>query len=136
METFPIDGRLISTSACALMRSSNHRLAIVACSARIRITVVICEGMGLRCGEMMALEWAEVNLAKRQLTMARSEWKGHVTTTKGGRVRHLPLTTRLTDALKEVRHLRGARVLCDKHGASLTQKEAPVTMRRVAGRRR
>ena len=92
--------------------------------------------MGLRCGEMMALEWAEVNLAKRQLTMARSEWKGHVTTTKGGRVRHLPLTTRLTDALKEVRHLKGARVLCDKHGASLTQKEAPVTMRRVAGRRR
>jgi hypothetical protein len=51
-------------------------------------------------GEMMALEWADVNLAKRQLTVARSEWKGHVTATKGGRVRHLPLTTRLTDALK------------------------------------
>lgn len=59
-----------------------------------------------------------MNLAKRQLTVARSELKGHVTATKGGRVKHLPLTTRLTDALKEARHLKGARVLCDKHGAS------------------
>jgi integrase len=87
---------------------------------------------GLRCGEMMALEWADVNVAKRQLTVARSEWKGHVTATKGGRVRHLPLTTRLTDALKEARHLKGARVLCDKRGASLTQKDVQVTMQRVA----
>jgi integrase len=47
---------------------------------------------GLRCGEMMALEWRDIDLAKRQLTVARSEWKGHVTATQGGRVRHLPLT--------------------------------------------
>ena len=41
---------------------------------------------GLRCGEMMALEWADVNLAKRRLTVQRSDWKGQVTPTKGGRV--------------------------------------------------
>jgi integrase len=28
---------------------------------------------GLRCGEMMALVWTDVNLAKRQLTVARSD---------------------------------------------------------------
>lgn len=55
---------------------------------------------GLRCGEMMALEWSDVDLAKRQLCVARSEWKGHVTATKGGRVRYVPLTERLRDALK------------------------------------
>jgi integrase len=33
---------------------------------------------GLRCGEMMALEWTDVDFAKRQLCVARSEWKGHV----------------------------------------------------------
>ena len=59
---------------------------------------------------MMALEWSDVNLGKRRVTVARSEWKGHVTATKGGRVRHLPLTVRLTQALKETRHLKGARV--------------------------
>jgi len=35
---------------------------------------------------MMALEWADVNLTKRQVSVARSDWKGHVTATKGGRV--------------------------------------------------
>ena len=86
---------------------------------------------GLRCGEMMALEWTDVNLGTRQLTVARSEWKGHVTATKGERVRHVPLTLRLSGALRSARHLRGPRVLCDKQGVSLTQKEVQVAMRRV-----
>ena len=47
---------------------------------------------GLRCGEIMALEWSDIDLAKRQLCVARSEWKGHVTVPKGGRWRHVPLT--------------------------------------------
>ena len=34
--------------------------------------------------------------------------------------------------LQEARHLKSERVLCDRHGASLTQKEIQVIMRRVA----
>jgi site-specific recombinase XerD len=44
------------------------------------------------------------------------------------------LTKRLTEALRQARHLRGARVLCDKQGQPLTQKVIQVTMRRVARR--
>ena len=54
---------------------------------------------GLRCGEMMALEWRDVDLAKRQLCVQRSDWKGQVTTTKGGRLRYVPMTERLAAAL-------------------------------------
>jgi integrase len=89
---------------------------------------------GLRCGEMMALEWSDVDLGKRQLSVARSEWKGHVTSTKGGRVRYVPMTLRLTDALKQARNLKGRRVVCDRKGTPLSQKEVQVIMRRV-GRR-
>jgi len=42
---------------------------------------------GLRCGEMIALEWQDVDLPKRQLCVQRSDWKGHVTAPKGGRLR-------------------------------------------------
>ena len=45
---------------------------------------------GLRCGEMMALEWSDVDLGKRQLCVQRSDWKGHVTAPKGGRLRYVP----------------------------------------------
>jgi len=82
----------------------------------------------------MALEWSDVDLAKRQLRVERSDWKGHVTSTKGGRVRYVPLTARLAAGLKEHRHLRGARVLCQRNGLPLTQKIVQDYVRRAARR--
>lgn len=89
---------------------------------------------GLRCGEMMALEWQDVDLEIRQVCVQRSEWKGHVTTTKGGRIRYVPLTARLTATLKLHRHLRGARVLVQADGRPLTQKIVQNHLRRAARR--
>jgi integrase len=98
------------------------------------LVVLLGGDAGLRCGEMMALEWTDVDLRKRQLCVARSEWKGHVTMPKGGRLRFVPLTTRLTEALQAARHLRGARVLCGADGQPLTQKMIQVMTRRAARR--
>jgi integrase len=83
---------------------------------------------------MMALEWSDVDLNKRQLCVARSEWKGHVNSPKGGRLRYVPLTKRLTETLRETRHLRGAGVLSEKDSQPLTQKVIQVMMRRAARR--
>jgi hypothetical protein len=68
---------------------------------------------------MMALDWGDVDLGKRQLCVARSDWKGHVTDTQGGRVRYVPSTTRLATALSEGRHLRSKRVLSHSKGQPL-----------------
>jgi len=73
-------------------------------------------------------------LAKRQLCVARSDWRGHVAAPKGGRIRYVPLTKRLAAALQAARHLRGPRVLCDAAGKPLTQKAVQVMVRRVARR--
>lgn len=54
---------------------------------------------GLRCGEIMALEWSDVDLGKRQLRVQRSDWKGHVTATKGGRVRYGPADDSARDSV-------------------------------------
>jgi len=58
------------------------------------LVVLLGGEAGLRCGEIMALEWTNVDLQKRQLCVAQSEWKGHVTVPKGGRLRYVPLTRR------------------------------------------
>jgi len=89
---------------------------------------------GLRCGEIMALEWRDVDLAKRQLCIQRSDWKGHVTATKGGRLRYVPMTRRVAAALRDYRHLRGARVLCQRDGSPLTQKIVQGSVRRAVRR--
>ena len=90
---------------------------------------------GLRCGEIAALEWRDVDLGKRQLCVQRSDWHGHVTTTKGGKLRYVPMTTRLTDALRQVRHLKGPRVFCDGNGGAFTPKMVSDHVRRAARRR-
>lgn len=102
--------------------------------ASAHLVVLLGGDAGLRCGEMMALRWEDVNLKKRQLRIQRSDWKGHVTSTKGGRVRYVPMTARLAGALQGHRHLRSELVLCQDDGLALTQKIVQVYVRRV-GRR-
>ena len=82
----------------------------------------------------MALEWSDVDLSKRQLCVQRSDWKGHVTVPKGGRLRYVPLTLRLTKALREHRHLKGARVLSSVDGSALTQRLVQGLVARAARR--
>jgi integrase len=89
--------------------------------ANAHLIVLLGGDAGLRCGEMMALEWPDVDLGKRQLCIQRSDWRGHVTAPKSGRLRHVPMTVRLAAALREHRHLRAARVICQGDGSPLTQ---------------
>lgn len=89
---------------------------------------------GLRCGEIIALEWSDVDLGKRQLCVQRSQWRGHVTTPKGGRLRYVPLTARLATALREHRHLRSPRVVGQRDGLPLTQDMVADHVTRAARR--
>jgi hypothetical protein len=63
--------------------------------------------------------WAD--LVKRQMCIRRSEWRGHVTVPKGGRLRYVPMTARLASAVHDHRHLESPRVLCLEDGSPLTQ---------------
>lgn len=111
---------------------------LVAAAERADANTLLCVLLGgdagLRCGEMMALTWNDVDLKKRQLCVQHSDWKGHVTTTKGGRLRHVPMTMRLAAALKQHRHLRSERVLCTADGQPLTQKMVQAAVSRVSRR--
>jgi integrase len=108
--------------------------AAEATDRRAYLLVLLGGEAGLRCGEMLALEWTDVDLAKRQLCVQRSDWKGHVTAPKGGRLRYVPLTVRLTAALRAHRHLRGARVLCLDDVTPLTQRLVQGFVQRAARR--
>jgi integrase len=91
---------------------------------------------GLRLGEIVALEWGDVDLRARRLTVQRSDWRGHVTVPKGGRTRRLPMTLRLSSALTPCRHLRSARVFCLPEGAPITRDRVIKSVRgaqRVGG---
>ena len=85
---------------------------------------------------MMAFEWQDVDLGKRQICVQRSEWKGHVTAPKGGRLRYVPLTVRLATALREHRHLRSAARVVSDDGAPLSADVVKHYVERAARRAR
>lgn len=108
--------------------------AAVEVDPQAHLAVLLGGDAGLRCGEMMALTWDDVNLRKDQICVERSDWRGNVTTTKGGRLRHIPMTSRLAAAVRAHRHLRGERVLCLDRGEPLTQKIVQAYVQRAARR--
>jgi integrase len=99
---------------------------------RTHLIVLLGGEAGLRCGEMVALEWNDVDLVNRQLCIGRSDWNGQVTSPKGGRSRHVPMTRRLTAALGAHRHLRSARVLCQDDNEPLTRQIVQTRAKRAA----
>jgi integrase len=123
-----------STAAFHDFEAYERLVAAARNDALAHLIVLLGGEAGLRCGEIMALEWSNVDLGNRQLCVAQSEWKGHVTAPKGGRLRYVPLTRRLAAALNGARHLRGKRVLCDLDGKSVTQKVVQVGVQRAARR--
>lgn len=97
---------------------------------RERQAIVLVGGdAGLRQGEMIALEWGDVDLVAGMLTVRRSAWRGIVGAPKGGRERKIPLTARLALVLKAHRHLRSDRVFCRSDGSPLTQSAIEAALR-------
>lgn len=126
-ESVPCTIRLLKTThyEAALHDFDEYERPVEAATvvdARAHLVVLLGGDAGLRGGEMMALEWPDIDLGKRQLRVQRSDWKGTVTAPKGGRTRVVPMTVRLATAMQAHRHLRGARVLCQEDGNPLTQK--------------
>lgn len=51
---------------------------------RTRIALLGCEGE-LRIGEIVALEWADIDLDRRQISIRHSDWRGELTSQTRGR---------------------------------------------------
>jgi integrase len=104
------------------------------CDWQTHLIVLLAGQAGLRSGEMRALRRCDVNLEARQVQVERSEWRGQVTATKSGRIRYVPMTKQLADALREYRHLRGALVLYRDDGSPFTEAAVRAHVDRAARR--
>jgi integrase len=91
--------------------------------------VLLGADAGLRQGEIIALEWGDVDLVAGALTVRRSSWKGQVGTPKSGRERKVPLTARLKAALEAHRHLKSELVFCHADGKPFTQSAIEAALR-------
>lgn len=90
-------------------------------------TLVLLGGDGaLRRGEILALEQSDIDYERGFITVERQIRRGRLGPPKGGVVATIPTTDRLLGALRQVRHLRGPRVLYRNTGEALDE----ATLRR------
>jgi len=85
-----------------------------------RTFLVVALKTGLRLGELLALQWQDIDLVAGHLIVRRTLWRGLEGPPKGGRNRKVPLSDVAVVALKAHRHLRGPYVFCDEKGKHLT----------------
>lgn len=86
---------------------------------------------GLRQGELMGLQWNDLDLTQKLLHVRRTIWRGVEGLPKGGRERTVDLPASVVDALKAHRHLRGRFVFCQEDGQQLTEGKMKAPLRRA-----
>lgn len=89
---------------------------------RVHLLVLLAGSAGLRRGEIIALKWTDLDLARRTIHLERAIWRKHEGTPKGGRGRPIDMTPELAEALAEHRHLQGERVLYSERGEELSNR--------------
>ncbi|WP_373691542.1 tyrosine-type recombinase/integrase [Hyalangium versicolor] len=99
-----------------------------------RVLLLVALKTGLRQGELIGLQWADLDLSRGVLTVRRSIWRGVEGLPKGGRERTLELPQSAVDALKGHRHLRGRFVFCQDDGQPLTAGKMESPLRRTLKR--
>jgi site-specific recombinase XerD len=116
------------------LRKKNLLDAARAIDWRTYLIVLLGGEGGLRVGEIVALEWVDIDHERRQMSIRHSDWRGQLTTPKNGRGRVVAMTERVATALRKHRHLRHARVLCKGDGEPITGQGAWSRVRYAAER--
>ena len=125
IDRMPASVRLLKVTHTEMEFYEEHELERLVEAAQktdplAHLAVLLGADAGLRMGEMIALEWSDIDFRRNLLTVARNDWRGKVGLPKGGRSRKVPMTRRLAATLSAARHLRGPRVLYRHDGRPLS----------------
>jgi len=86
---------------------------------------------GMRIGELLALTWADVDFARDQIRIWRSQWRGKITTTKNNGTRYVGLSRNARVALQAVHHQNSEFVFCRADGRPGSEGTAYDMIRRT-----
>jgi len=122
-------GKIAKPSFDFLSFDEAERL-LAAAEPEWRPVLLVAVKAGLRQGELIGLQWADLDLTQGLLHVRRTIWRGVEGTPKGGRERTVELPASVVAALKAHRHLRGRFVFCQEDGQPLTAGMMKAPLRR------
>jgi integrase len=107
------------------------KLLVRAADAEWHAMIVVALRCGLRQGELLGLQWSDLDLKKGLLRVKRNVYRGRVGSPKGGKWRDVPLSDDAIKALKAHRHLRSEWVFCTLDGRRLTENMCRKPLARI-----
>jgi integrase len=124
LERLPCRIRLLKTPKATVSFYEPEEYArLVAAASTVspsaHLAILLGGDAGLRLGEMLALEWGDLDFARGLLRVERADWRGEVGLPKSGKPRVIPMTERLAEALRHRRGVGRARVVCCSDGSPL-----------------
>lgn len=96
--------------------------------------IVVALNTGLRVGELLALQWDDLDLRRGEMHVRRSVVEGHIGTPKSGKSRKIPLNDKAVRVLKAHMHLRSKLVFCKEDGSMLTDGQIKCPLYRIRRR--
>ena len=103
-------------------------------SLEAHVIMLLGADAGMRRGEIVALQWEYVDLDRKVVTVAFSDYRGQLRPTKGKRVRRVVMTRRLHAALVKCKHERGPFVLTHEDGRRWTGDAVEWRVRQAQSR--
>jgi integrase len=108
IEAIPVRGKWVKTTTPSMAfydfdEYDRLRAAARKAGARHELLVLLAGDAGLRCGEIRALRWSSIDFGRGLLTVERAYSLDQVLTPKGDKIRAVPMTTRLREALQKTR---------------------------------
>lgn len=90
-----------------LSREEATRLIRAVRDTHWRAMITVALRTGLRLGELVALDWSDVNLETRLLTVRQSAFGDQIGSPKSNRIRHVPLTDGVQRTLQPIQQTSG-----------------------------
>ncbi len=87
----------------------------------LRIAIMIALKAGLRIGEIIGLQWNDIDFDNATIIVRRSISDGNIGPTKSGRSRTVDIPRSLVEALRAHRHSKGLYVFCRPDGSPMTE---------------
>lgn len=90
--------------AMRFLSTDEAKSLIAAGEGRWKVMITLCLNTGLRIGELIALQWQDINFVTRSLRVQRNAWRDQLGSPKGGKSREITLNTAAFSTL--IHHIR------------------------------
>ncbi len=104
---------------------------IDAAKAEWRTMILLALRTGLRQGELLGLQWKDINLELGFLSVERAIYRGRIGSPKSNKGRTVPLSNEAVNALIAHKHRKSPFVFCRKNGDPLTDGKCKHPLRRA-----